>query len=434
MIIGNPLTLGGGGGGFPVTVRHCGANAIVTAYSGGKTERTTANADGVAVFEKLAKGVWVFACANRDSVIAEIASATEVKFFAQELFYNGNQYTNITGGWIRASSSTSSGSTVSVNSEIEVKSTATAGAVLCSTTNKLNLADYDFAEIEISNFTKGSQTPNVQLEVHNSTAYADYTNVVAIPSSGVYRVSLEDVNSAYLMLKAYCVTLNIKSVYLGKNQPTNTTPNGIIAYSAPVGITVTATKGSENLPVSKTTIGDKELHCFIVKPQYFGEIAVACGDKVQTVTVDSNITVMLQHAVYLYKDGDECTDITGGWSSSGYTSSSSSYSITEAQKLTDRITLQKGSTSQIVTLGTTNEIDLTAFKKVYCEVSNGDTNANLILSKSKTAFTGSTSAISTVVLNDGICVLDIEAVNKAFVAVYSLRATKAVNIFRIWLE
>ena len=75
-----------GNSGYTVTVRHCGANAIVTARHGMTQETAIADANGVAVFEKLNKGVWFFTSPSRENAVAEILDRTDLDFESE--FFN----------------------------------------------------------------------------------------------------------------------------------------------------------------------------------------------------------------------------------------------------------------------------------------------------------------------------------------------------------
>ena len=78
---------------------------------------------------------------------------------------------------------------------------------------------------------------------------------------------------------------------------------------------------------------------------------------------------------YLYRLGNECTELTNGWTSSGYVSKVDGYGIASATKNANDM-LIAGSSSTINVLGTMNTIDLTEYSKIYISVTSCNVHSN----------------------------------------------------------
>lgn len=70
--------------------------------------------------------------------------------------------------------------------------------------------------------------------------------------------------------------------------------------------------------------------------------------------------------VYLYRNGDECAAITGGWTDVGYTTSTAGYTYTAPVENTDNIDLSVENPSSAKTCfsGSSNKIDFTPYTKM----------------------------------------------------------------------
>lgn len=426
--------------GYPVTVRHCGANAIIIAYSGGKTETATANADGVAVFEKLAKGVWVFSSAKQtDNRVAEIVSATDISFNTIYIYNRGDTCDSLTGGW--GINGWSSGSSVPIAKGTLSSASMTLNGVgntyvTLGTDNVINVAEYSKIHILGKNISNSGGICFQHAGLHSAKTVISTVVGETAPSGTVGEFHLEyDIPSNYTELYA-SVSVGgatackgeIYEIYFDRKN-INNTPNGLIIYSAPVGLTVTATKGGENLPVSKTTVGDKELHCFIVKPQYFGEITVTCGDKVQTVTVDSNVVVMLTHSVYLFKDGNQYADITGGWARAS-TSTSSGSTVT----IGNTMEVKSLATAGAILAITGKQIDFANYANAKIKISSitkGSQTPSIVFEIHNTTGYSDVSA-SQSVSAAGTYEIPLDALSTGFVALKVYCATVIVDA--VWLE
>jgi hypothetical protein len=91
----------------------------------------------------------------------------------------------------------------------------------------------------------------------------------------------------------------------------------------------------------------------------------------QDVLVDAAVEyeIEMDYKLWLYREGDECEDVTGGWTSSGY--SRSNYSIISGKKEADCLNVQRDSgVSEVNTsalLGTNAPVDLASFSTLYLD-------------------------------------------------------------------
>lgn len=87
-----------------------------------------------------------------------------------------------------------------------------------------------------------------------------------------------------------------------------------IAVTYPAGSTCTCTNGSTTLTAS----GTSGSYTFTVPRAGTWTVKAVQGSKStsKNVTITSNgqsVSVTLEYLLYLYNEGDECTDVTGGW-------------------------------------------------------------------------------------------------------------------------
>lgn len=77
-----------------------------------------------------------------------------------------------------------------------------------------------------------------------------------------------------------------------------------------------------------------------------------------------SVSVELSYKLWLYKEGDQCVDVTGGWSLNGY--SYSGVSLTEAKYNADCLFLDGVSAAAAAT-GTAKAIDLSKYNTLYLD-------------------------------------------------------------------
>lgn len=123
--------------------------------------------------------------------------------------------------------------------------------------------------------------------------------------------------------------------------------------------------------------GEIQVSGFEVSPiREFGTWTVTATDGVYTKTQDVLVDVITEYEIeitkklYLYRNGDECEDVTGGWI--GSSGSQSSFTLT---KNSDNIEGKNSycETGDIARFGTTNTINLTGYSKMFIRHDYGGT-------------------------------------------------------------
>ena len=143
-------------------------------------------------------------------------------------------------------------------------------------------------------------------------------------------------------------------------------PYAAISVTYPAGSVCTCTKGTKTYK-AKNTSG---LALFAV-PEV-GEWTVSCTDGTQTASATATVSaegeavnVKLAYNLRLFDNGDECTDVTGGWTISDYQFGYPPASDRLIKPtITDRILLYGEENAEIVGMGTANSIDLTGYSKL----------------------------------------------------------------------
>ena len=143
-------------------------------------------------------------------------------------------------------------------------------------------------------------------------------------------------------------------------------PYAVISVTYPAGSVCTCAKGTKTYK-AKNTSG----RALFAVPEV-GDWTVSCTDGTQTasttvsITADGqNATATLAYNLRLFDNGDECTDVTGGWTISGYQFGYPPASdMLIKPSITDRILLYGEENAEIVGMGTANSIDLTGYSKL----------------------------------------------------------------------
>ncbi len=162
--------------------------------------------------------------------------------------------------------------------------------------------------------------------------------------------------------------------------------------------------------------------------------------------------------LYLYKDGDECTDITGGWKYQPYNYYSSAFTCKmptierRADSLYTRLVF--GRSFNCALIGTANIIDTSRYTKMCCEVSGTCSSTNAACWGEIAAFAGGYSYNYKKQYGCEICYggygghyassnhalleLDITDISSAAFAIEhvcdSIAAPDFVQLFKLWLE
>lgn len=132
----------------------------------------------------------------------------------------------------------------------------------------------------------------------------------------------------------------------------------------PVGSTCTATDGSRTLKLKDTS------GYGVFYPPYAGTWTVTATDGDQTTckTVEitfegQDVSVELSYAQWLYKDGNQYTDITGGWGANNFRDTTVDF----GEVITSDCTLQ-GTKTRWTHVVTQKKIDITKYNTLYADV------------------------------------------------------------------
>lgn len=353
---------------YAVTIKNCGANALVTAKSGLKSYVAVADEDGTAVFDKLAKGVWIFTSSVFASkTIVEIVGKTTTtllpSLYRQAKYIESSAAQYITTDFVPDDTS-------GVYLEAATLTPATDG-VFCGLqntsggNNRWYIGHNDkgaymgFNTIE----TEGRQVLGTTKQTYELNWLNDRTRKVNGEETQAITVTLATIAqramlfaanvagspSLYSSAKIYACRFSkgeetvrdfipcfrasddVAGMYdiingtFYENQGTGSftagkyadddednpkydiSPNGLINYYTGIGSTVTASKDGIDIPGTTTIFDGREIHSFVIRPNYFGDIEIVCDDKeAETITVDGNYTVEGSDRVNLYDHGDLC--------------------------------------------------------------------------------------------------------------------------------
>lgn len=178
----------------------------------------------------------------------------------------------------------------------------------------------------------------------------------------------------------------------------------------------------------------------------FGMWTVTATNGVKTRTVDVLVDVATEFEIFmdlyklwLYREGDECEEVTGGWVLSYGDAGQQSTTLTKnADSMYISYTSGAGA-GKSGGCGTKNLIDLTEYSKCYAEVSGiggtADYNFNLAASNTNTGDgTGYATESVKATPADGIMELDITSVSQAAIIRFTCQANKYGTIHNVWLE
>lgn len=129
---------------------------------------------------------------------------------------------------------------------------------------------------------------------------------------------------------------------------------------------------------------------------------------------------------YLYKEGDECSDLTGGWSDSGWTWQGQTVSGTVTKNTNDITVVGKA------WLGTQSTINLSDYKTlvVDCEVNN--TSCGLCVNTTKYIAGAGTKFVQPMTAKT---VVDISTVTtNQYIGFGSYNSNTTVKVKNVWLE
>lgn len=218
--------------------------------------------------------------------------------------------------------------------------------------------------------------------------------------------------------------------------------------------TVTATNGTKAL-IGKWYSNRSGFLIYPIKD--IGTWTVTATDGVQTATQDVLVDVIAEYEIemmysklYLYRDGDECEGITGGWTASGYSFANSngiSRTVVAATKNENNMFVNGTGAGKAGIVGTTSPIDFSKYSTLYIEAlshgeSSTDQSMQCVINSSKNVM--SSSAILNKSLNSNLGAynvqyvysIDISSISEtaylAFVAENS--SSRYGYVYKVWLE
>ena len=139
-----------------------------------------------------------------------------------------------------------------------------------------------------------------------------------------------------------------------------------IIVDYPAGSTCTASDGTTTLTAPDTS------GSWVCKVPNAGTWTITATDGTDTASTAVSITtegqreiVTLEYRVYLFKAGDQCTDLTGGWNISGWTYSGAT--VTAGTIASGKMSF--GGTNTLAALATDLAVPITGQTKLVAEVS-----------------------------------------------------------------
>lgn len=214
---------------------------------------------------------------------------------------------------------------------------------------------------------------------YTKTTGADYTATFTGLESGTWTITISDGS------QTATGTVDIDADYAANMTFFSATIN--VTY--PAGLVCTATDGVTTLTAPDTS----GTWACIVPNAGTWSIAVSSIDYTWTVDITENQQTESVDATqtYLYKNGDECSSITGGWALSTGGSKTHGESLTKnSGSMVFSSTYVRGSHFAYGYLRTNKKIDLSEYSSIYVElsgVSSGadkDSNLALTISESDT--------------------------------------------------
>jgi hypothetical protein len=206
-----------------------------------------------------------------------------------------------------------------------------------------------------------------------------------------------------------------------------------ISVIYPEGATLTCTNGTKTL-TAKNTSGQWVFA--IPETGTWTVTAIESGkplsETVEITTEGQSVNVDLDR-LWLYKDGDECTSVTGGWS--GYTSYFATVSFYEKNMN------MNGANGFPAGISTSNAIDLSKYSTLYIvwEIRNGQNGGPSVAKIGTTAaqITGENPAFTAVKDSPSLgyktTKCNISSINSGHISMYS-QYSFDIDIFQVWLE
>lgn len=206
---------------------------------------------------------------------------------------------------------------------------------------------------------------------------------------------------------------------------------GTIVVTYPPGATCTVTNGSDTY-VALDTSGAA---AFIVEPGSWTVTATPAGggapaNKIVTVIAGGWVEVSLNFRLYLYEVGNQYTEITGGWTTSGYTDRTWPFS---ARIDAASIYIYFSSGVSVGGIGTANKIDLSPYSIIKIELQGtGEIQVFPCSDKSDTFASQLIYFYGTPSGSREIISIDITEVNSQ--AYIPIQTSGTATIYNVWLE
>ena len=217
---------------------------------------------------------------------------------------------------------------------------------------------------------------------------------------------------------------------VGKTHVAGARLRAVIAVTYPEGSVCTCSNGTKTLKARDTS--GKALFNVTV-----GEWTVSCTDGTKTASKAVSITaegqiesVTLAYEMVLYNAGTEFTDITGGWTTSGYTARRTIYAGTKSDTYMYFPALSDNDSMYM--LGTNNIIQLKNYSKliVSVESSSGVSN-DCVIANTKTTFNSGASTIAYKALVNGENELDISSLESGFITMYTATKNSPFKVTKV---
>lgn len=183
--------------------------------------------------------------------------------------------------------------------------------------------------------------------------------------------------------------------------------------------------------------------CFRLLANEYGLHTITATNGTKTSTEDVLVDALMDYWVqmdlsklYLYKYGDECTDITGGWSKDDYYFASGQGTVYEADKGIDNMLVPNKAWSSIGLIGTNNAVNMSGYSKLKVIFTQSATGCSFNVSSAKNAI--STTRLKYADLTVGTNTtneLDVSAIDTgSYVSFVRGSNSSTTAIYAVWLE
>lgn len=208
----------------------------------------------------------------------------------------------------------------------------------------------------------------------------------------------------------------------------------VIGVTYPAGSVCTCSDGAKTLSLKDT--GGQGF--FLIPYAATWTVTATDGTKTKSESVEitnegQSVSVELLYRAYLYNNGDECTEITGGWAA------------TKGQltKNTDNL-YTSGNGRECGICQTQNKIDLSGYSTLYAIVTTtGSSNFSIGLTTTTSHSTGIPNSITASAVIIGAVTkeqyeVDVSAINNAdnyaYIYSHAYETNVGIYLYEMWLE